>query len=63
MRIRITMDKLLRHVKGTFYCEECDRIDTIGRTSISVIYSSEVKDILNLIVRLIPLESFELKEM
>ena len=26
MRIRIAMDKLLRHVKGTFYCEECDRV-------------------------------------
>ena len=26
MRIRIAMDKLPRHVKGTFYCEECDRI-------------------------------------
>ena len=26
MRIRIAMDKLPRHVKGTFYCEECDRV-------------------------------------
>ena len=26
MRICIAMDKLPRHVKGTFYCEECDRV-------------------------------------
>ena len=46
MRRRIAMDQLPRHVKGTFYCEECDRvyqldiwIDTIGRTSINVTYS------------------------
>ena len=26
MRIHIAMDKLPRHVKGTFYCEECDRV-------------------------------------
>ena len=26
MRICIAMDKLARHVKGTFCCEECDRI-------------------------------------
>ena len=25
MGICIAMDKLPRHVKGTFYCEECDR--------------------------------------
>ena len=24
MRRRIAMDQLPRHVKGTFYCEECD---------------------------------------
>ena len=24
------MDQLLRHVKGTFYCEECDRVYPIG---------------------------------
>ena len=26
MRRRIAMDQLPRHVKGTFYCEECDRV-------------------------------------
>ena len=26
MRTRIAMDKLLRHVKGTIYCEECDKV-------------------------------------
>ena len=26
MRIHIAVDKLPRHVKGTFYCEECDRV-------------------------------------
>ena len=35
MRRRIAMDKLPRHpfiedVKGTFYCEECDRVYPIG---------------------------------
>ena len=25
MRRRIAMDQLPRHVKGIFYCEECDR--------------------------------------
>ena len=46
MRRCIAMDKLPRHVKGTFYCEECDEstqldiwIDTIGHTSINVTYS------------------------
>ena len=26
MRRRIAMDQLPRHVKGTFYCEECDTV-------------------------------------
>ena len=30
MRRRIAMDQLPRHVKGTFYCEECDRTYSIG---------------------------------
>ena len=29
MRRRIAMDQLPRHVKGTFYCEECDRVYAI----------------------------------
>ena len=28
MRTRIATDQLPRHVKGTFYCEECDRVYT-----------------------------------
>ena len=30
MRRRIAMDQLPRHVKGTFYCEQCDRVYPIG---------------------------------
>ena len=30
MRRDIAMDQLPRHVKGTFYCEECDRTYPIG---------------------------------
>ena len=30
MRRRIAMDQLARHVKGTFYCEECDRTYPAG---------------------------------
>ena len=30
MRRRIAMDQLPRYVKGTFYCEECDRVYLIG---------------------------------
>ena len=26
MRRHIAMDQLPRYVKGTFYCEECDRV-------------------------------------
>ena len=30
MRRHIAMDQLPRHVKGIFYCEECDRTYPIG---------------------------------
>ena len=30
MRRRIAMNQLPRHVKGTFYCEQCDRFYPIG---------------------------------
>ena len=30
MRRLIAMDELPIHVKGTFYCEECDRVYPIG---------------------------------
>ena len=30
MRRHIAMDQLPRHVEGTFYCEECDRVYPIG---------------------------------
>ena len=30
MRRRIAMNLLPRHVKGTFYCEECDRTYPTG---------------------------------
>ena len=60
MRRRIAMDQLPRHVKGTFYCEECDRVyhmDRHHRTykhqhnlliqeNVPRIHPSEVDDIL-----------------
>ena len=30
MRRHIAMDQFPRHVKGTFYCEECNRVYPIG---------------------------------
>ena len=60
MRIRKAMDKLPRHIKGTFYCEECDRVYPIrymdqhqrrykhqrNLENVPRIHPSEVKDIL-----------------